>query len=291
MAKKSKERKDRKRSSGQTRDRKDVVLALLGVAGLALTSALLVLSMTETSLPYCGSGSGCDIVQASRWSLLFGVPIALWGWGFYLIVAVSAAARMKPLARTRTLIILASLAFAVSLYLNAISLWVIGATCGYCLFSLALVSGIYALSWRSNRSLKLLSWRLGSTFASVAVVVLLHLHYSGVFDPAAGPEDPYLRGLAEHLSVTNAKFFGAYWCPHCQQQKLVFGSSAKRLPYIECSPNGQRGAPATQCLAESIRNYPTWIINERRMERNLSVAQLARFSRYKGITNSGAADR
>jgi len=33
----------------------------------------------------------------------------------------------------------------------------------------------------------------------------------GVFDPAAGAEDPYLRGLAEHLSQEKAVFYGAFW--------------------------------------------------------------------------------
>jgi len=37
------------------------------------------------------------------------------------------------------------------------------------------------------------------------------MHYSGVFDPAAGPEDPYLRGLAEHLSKEKAVIYGAFW--------------------------------------------------------------------------------
>jgi uncharacterized membrane protein len=281
LARKSKGQKRREESTAQPRLTRDIMLAILAIAGLLLTTGLLVLSVTKTSLPYCGSGSGCDIVQASRWSLLFGIPVALWGWGFYLFVTISATLKMKKYTRSRVLIWLASVAFGVSLYLNAISLWVIDATCGYCLVSLSLVCAIYALSWRSNRVLKLGSWRLGSSVASVLLVVFLHLNFSGMFDSASGPEDPYLRNLAEHLSTNNAKFYGAYWCPHCQQQKLVFGASAKRLPYIECSPNGERGAPATECLAENIRNYPTWVIGERRMERNLSPAQLARYSRFK----------
>ena len=38
---------------------------------------------------------------------------------------------------------------------------------------------------------------------------VVHLHYQGVFDPAAGPEDPRLRALAEHLTEAGARFYGA----------------------------------------------------------------------------------
>jgi hypothetical protein len=46
---------------------------------------------------------------------------------------------------------------------------------------------------------------------TLVIVGSMHLHYSGVFDSAAGPEDPYLRGLAEHLSREKAIFYGASW--------------------------------------------------------------------------------
>ena len=29
--------------------------------------------------------------------------------------------------------------------------------------------------------------------------------------------------------------YGAYWCPHCQAQKKVFGESFQYVPYVECT--------------------------------------------------------
>ena len=100
----------------------------------------------------------------------------------------------------------------------------------------------------------------------VAVLIVggLHLHYSGVFDEAAGPEDPQLQALAIHLTETGVKFYGAYWCPRCQEQKALFKASADRLPYVECSSGG-RGSPLTApCVANDIRSYPTWIVDDQR---------------------------
>ena len=62
--------------------------------------------------------------------------------------------------------------------------------------------------------------------------------------------------FAQCLSDAGAKFYGAYWCPHCKEQKELFDNSVK-LPYIECStPNGK--AQLQVCIDESIKGYPTW---------------------------------
>lgn len=58
------------------------------------------------------------------------------------------------------------------------------------------------------------------------------------------------------LADAGAKFFGAYWCPHCNEQKQMLEYS-KSLPYIECStPNGQDRTQV--CIDENIESYPTW---------------------------------
>jgi len=273
--------KRREESAIQRGPSRDIPLAITAGLGVVLTTVLLVLAATQSSLPYCGSGSGCDIVQTSRWSTLLGLPVAAWGWGVYVVVSASAVLISKKSTRWHVAIFFATIGFAVSVYLNAIAVVVIEASCIYCLASLALITVIYLLTWRADGLKDLNGWRIGSTAAAVFVVGLMHLNYAGAFDPAAGPEDPYVRALAEHLSASDAKFYGAYWCPHCQQQKSAFGASAERLPYVECSPNGQRSAPATSCLAVEIRNYPTWIIEGRRLERTLSVRQLARYSGFR----------
>lgn len=281
MSKPSKNKQKKKPQPVAQPPLRDFSLSIAGGLGLLLTTVLLVITITQSNLPYCGSGSDCDIVQSSRWSTFLRVPIAAWGWAVYAAITGSALFISKRTTRWRTVIFFATIGLLVSLYLNAISLWVIEAVCLYCLASLVLISLIYVLSWSAGGVQGLGGWRIGSSVAAILVVAFMSLHYAGVFDPAAGPEDPYLRELAEHLSATDAKFYGAYWCPHCQQQKMIFGASAARLPYVECSPNGQRGAPATSCVAANIRNYPTWVVGGRRLDRMLSARQLARYSGFK----------
>lgn len=81
--------------------------------------------------------------------------------------------------------------------------------------------------------------------------------------------------LAQCVSNSGAKFYGAFWCPHCQAQKAAFGKSAKLLPYIECSESN--GKTQTQaCIDADIKGYPTWeFADGSRSSGRLSVEELA----------------
>lgn len=63
--------------------------------------------------------------------------------------------------------------------------------------------------------------------------------------------------FATCLKDKGAIFYGAFWCPHCRDQKDLFGKSSRLLPYVECStPDGNSQMPA--CNEKGIKSYPTW---------------------------------
>lgn len=66
-----------------------------------------------------------------------------------------------------------------------------------------------------------------------------------------------LDEFAQCLKDKNTIFYGAFWCSHCQNQKALFGKSAKLLPYTECSTPDGRGQLAV-CKEKNIAGYPTW---------------------------------
>lgn len=68
-----------------------------------------------------------------------------------------------------------------------------------------------------------------------------------------------LDGFASCLGEKGAKFYGAFWCPHCTNQKKLFGRSAKKLPYIECGVPGNTSAQTKECTDAGVKGYPTWI--------------------------------
>src|SRR4030095_5631986 len=114
--------------------RPDWVVVVLALLGVGVAGYLTALKLGDNQAFLCRDGSGCDIVQASRYSLLAGVPTALWGAALYLAIAVLAALP-RTARRWQAAFMLASGAVAFSLYLTYLSIFVIGATCPYCLAS------------------------------------------------------------------------------------------------------------------------------------------------------------
>ncbi len=77
---------------------------------------------------------------------------------------------------------------------------------------MAIIFGVVTYQLLSGLpNLKFLTWMRQVVIIPIIIIGGMHLHYSGVFDPAAGPEDPYLKGLAEHLSQEKAILYGAFW--------------------------------------------------------------------------------
>ncbi len=64
--------------------------------------------------------------------------------------------------------------------------------------------------------------------------------------------------FAQCLTAKGAKMYGAFWCPHCAEQKELFSSSFKYAPYIECGIKGSQ-AIAQVCTDASIKRFPTWV--------------------------------
>lgn len=87
--------------------------------------------------------------------------------------------------------------------------------------------------------------------------------------------------LANHLTAMGAQMFGAYWCPHCQEQKKMFGEAFSAVDYVECDPGGEN--PRTQdCLDNDIEAFPTWVINDEQHLGVHSLPELAELSGYEG---------
>lgn len=63
--------------------------------------------------------------------------------------------------------------------------------------------------------------------------------------------------LAQCLTENGTVFYGAFWCPHCANQKAAFGTEAmEEIDYVECS-NPDRSMTAA-CQSAGIQSYPTW---------------------------------
>lgn len=109
----------------------------------------------------------------------------------------------------------------------------------------------------------------------IAVIILL-VYANRVSD---GPGK--LDSFAQCLGDRGALFYGAFWCSHCQNQKALFGSSKKYLPYIECSTANAKGQLPI-CTANKIASFPTWVFPD--MSTTTGVISLAVLSEKTGCS-------
>jgi len=257
---------------------------VLSLVGMALTAYLSWAASSGSGVQGCGIDSGCDTVLSSRWATLLGVPTAVWGLVTYATLAASAFIR-SPVWQWITSWTVSFVGVLYSVYLTTVSITMLGATCPYCLTSLSIMTALFVVATRQRPAeMPDFTWRrvlLPAIPAAAVVIALLHLNYVGVLGRPPAVEDPVARALAVHLTQRGVKMYGASWCPHCVEQKELFGAAARRLPYVECSSGGP-GTPQTQaCRAAGISQYPTWIIDGKKIQEVLTPTRLAELTGFQ----------
>ena len=191
----------------------DWLVTALAAAGLAVSGYLTWLKLAGAGAAFCTAGTGCDIVQSSRYALLLGVPTALWGALLYAALGALGLSGLRP-GRWVYAFQLAAAGVGFSAYMTYLSLVELGAACVYCLASAAIaVALLLAVLWRrppiTGRKSPVRTPRLVAVGVSSAAVVIL----AGAFIFAIPTPAPpgYQEALARHLSGTGAIFYGAYW--------------------------------------------------------------------------------
>ncbi len=82
-----------------------------------------------------------------------------------------------------------------------------------------------------------------------------------------------LNAFAKCLTEKGAVMYGAYWCPHCQNQKKMFGDAVKFIRYVECTKEPKL------CTKNNIQAFPTWILpGDIRLVGTQELETLAKFS-------------
>lgn len=261
-----------------------IVLAALS---LLLSLYLTYLYFSGTRTAFCPEGSGCDIVQASPYSRLLGIPVALLGVVGYAAILVIALSPLPSQTKRLSLYSLAVGGFAFAAYLTYRELFTIEAICPYCV-ALALLTTAILIALLLQRPI-VPGLSSGSVTALTAFIVAVVLLGSATLPTTFAQEEAaatdFREGLAKHLTATGAVMYGAWWCPHCNEQKELFGDAFKYVNYVECDPRGENPKPWL-CREKGIRGFPTWEIGGRMYEGLLPLEQLARLSGYRRASSS-----
>ena len=133
-----------------------MLIAVLALGGIFLAAYLTLFHYGYVGELACGTG-GCEKVQGSNWATFLGLPVALWGVGYYASVfAVATAGAVGAGTEQRwpsvALVALNGWGVIFSGYLTWAEVARIHAICYYCVGSAVAVMALCALSLLDLRS-------------------------------------------------------------------------------------------------------------------------------------------
>jgi uncharacterized membrane protein len=136
-----------------------MVVAAVALIGVFVAAYLLLYKLGALGTLACGVDGGCEVVQASRYAYLLGVPVAAWGVLGYVLILGLALAGAQPRFADRTwvsvgLLALTGAALAFTVYLTFLEAFVIHAWCRWCIVSGVLAVLVFAFSIPEARRLR-----------------------------------------------------------------------------------------------------------------------------------------
>ena len=288
-----------------------VAIAILSTVGIIDTGSITLNKWGWIGNLNCPGGiDGCDKVLNSPWGTLFqtsnfSVPLSLIGLISYLLILLMAIFPLIPIFKSQKnniseltwwgLFYLSTSTFIFSIILISIMIFKIKAFCFFCLLSCfislsLLLLNLFGGNWEDYGKL------FFRGFLMSVAVLLAGLIWSSSVDPSSKEISNNIQGmppsviaisstekikLAEHLTKEGAVMYNAYWCPHCHDQKEMFGKEAtEKLNLVECAKDGYNNK-RDLCEAKGITGFPSWEINGSIDSGVKTLKELAELSNYK----------
>ena len=292
-----------------------ILIAILSTIGIVDTGSITLKNWgLFNSLSCPGVNKGCEAVLNSPWGTLikndqYDIPLSFAGLLTYstilLIVLILSLKIISPKQKIYKsfwwLLYLISCGSSVfSILLISIMIIKIKSFCFFCLLSAILSFSIFILSI------------IGARFENretmfyrgliIAFTVLIGgLIWSNQVDPARANEinlpkeniSPPITTVSSIEKINFAKFlndnnivmYSAYWCPHCNDQKQLFGKKAvEELIIVECAKDGKNNQ-YNLCQEKGIEGFPSWEINNEIYSGTMSLNELAEMTNYDGDIN------
>ena len=288
-----------------------VAIAILSTVGVIDTGSITLNKWGLIGNLNCLGGlEGCDKVLNSPWGNIiqtntYSIPLSLVGLISYFSIVLMAILPLIPILKNKNNNIskfawwgsfyISISTFVFSLILISVMIFKIKAFCFFCLLSclisfLLLLLSVFGGGWENYGKL------FFRGFVMSVAVLLAGLIWSSSVDPSTKEVSNNIQGmppaviaisspekikLAEHLTQEGAVMYNAYWCPHCHDQKEMFGKvAAEKLNLVECAKDGFNNKREL-CEAKGITGFPSWEINGSIDSGVKSLKELAELTNYK----------
>jgi hypothetical protein len=115
------------------------------------------------------------------------------------------------------------------------------------------------------------NWKRIATYAVLIAAAFGLAYYLG--NRTQHKHDAFARCLRDR----GVKMYGAWWCPHCIEQKEKFEASFEYVNYVECGIKGDTHGQSQVCKDEDVKHYPTWQFppTGERVERIFTLEELS----------------
>ncbi len=134
-----------------------MIIAALALGGVGLATYLAMYKLGMLGTLACTVGS-CETVNLSRWATFLGIPVAVWGVGFYVVLFLVALLGtterfVEATWVSHALLALTAWGVVFSAWLTYLELYVIHAVCMFCVISAILVTVTFFVAlfeWRAR---------------------------------------------------------------------------------------------------------------------------------------------
>ena len=292
-----------------------IVIAILSTIGIVDTGSITLKNWgLFTSLSCPGIQNGCETVLNSPWGTLFSnnqfnIPLSLAGFITYLSILVITLILSINLFSPKDnlskflwwlLFLISCASSTFSFLLMYIMIFKIQVYCLFCIVSAILSFSIFIISMIGAR-FESREPMLFRGFIIATSVLLGGLIWSTNVDPSNAIDvkspienvspiittssSPQKVEFAKFLSENNIIMYSAYWCPHCHDQKQLFGKEAvKELKVVECAKDGKDNEYEL-CQTKGISGFPSWEINGEIISGTRDLNELATKTNYQGDLN------
>ncbi len=265
--------------------------AIIGLALLAFVTSLYLIRehYNEGSSPICefGANISCSLVNSSVFSVLFNVPVALFGALWAVMLGYFAWKAMKNKDMYLALLGWSVVGFISVLYF-VMAEYIVGALCTLCTVVHIIVIVVLVLSVKLYSSLeKKPKWedikkKMGGP---IMFLIIFMITAFILFNLSSNAPEEDLTSFANCLTDKGIAMYSSFTCGNCVKQKEYFGEYFEFIEEVECHPDGDN-SQNERCIEKDIAGTPTWVWEENNIEmgRLVGVQDLEELSIWSGCS-------
>jgi len=254
-----------------SREQRAQIIIVLSIL-CTITAFYLVKEHYSNDLSFCDSVGGglfsCSSVNKSEYSEFLGVPVAVFGaiWSMVLAFGAYEVYKNEKVAYFTTALLLWSFLGILFIFYMVTAEIILGAVCLFCtiIHILTIIIFYHAIKLYIDLPVKpsAATFLHGMRYILLSVFVICILpvflfNLGGQVPPTTHvletEGDDYFTKLANCLTKNQIKMFGSDSCGNCRRQKTIFGDAFDNVEYVECGQQQQA------CEDNKITSYPTWI--------------------------------